>query len=64
MSQSARGKQKTAPVNPLEALKQAAEGGHTAQPRARAGVTDNGMFAYRYDDEGRLWATPMTGPSD
>lgn len=46
-------------VERFKALWRAAADGSTAPPRATAGVTEDGRYAYRYDDEGRFYATPM-----
>lgn len=46
----------------FKALWRAVEGGSAAPARAAAGVTDNGRYAYRYDDEGRFHAVRLPDP--
>lgn len=56
MRPSAQDSQNAGPVERFKALWDAAEGGNTALPRPRAGVTPCGRYGYRYDDEGRFYA--------
>lgn len=41
----------------------AVEGGHTGPRELAPGVTPDGRYGYRYDDEGRFWAAPIAPAS-
>lgn len=44
-------------VERFKALWRGALDGDTGPPRESMGVTEDGRYAYRYDDEGRFYAT-------
>jgi hypothetical protein len=54
-------------VERFKALHAAVEGAHPVPLLRGPGVTEDGRYAYRYDDEGRFYACPLlkerpTGP--
>lgn len=61
MVKNAGGELETDAQTRFKALWRAALDGSTGPPRARAGVTDDGRYGYRYDDEGRFYATLLPG---
>lgn len=56
MAMPAGGEPNTAAVELSELLARVSRGVGTGEPRPTAGVTPDGRYAFRYDDDGAFWA--------
>ena len=62
MLRGGEGSVETASQERFKALFRAVEGGNTGVRDLSPGVTEDGRYAYRYDDDGRFYATPIRRP--
>ena len=59
MLRGGEGSVETASQERFKALFRAVEGGSAGPPDRSPGVTEDGRYAYRYDDDGRFYAAPI-----
>jgi hypothetical protein len=60
MASQREGSVETASEKRFKALWLAVEGGSTGPRDLAPGMTADGRYGYRYDDEGRFWAAPIS----